>query len=94
MIQKSILKRNSIAALVSSLGDIHSSYFTFEESLAFNQSVDGNFDGIGIAFISLNSGILVTEVYPNSPASESNIQVGILLIKLMKLILLVKTAKK
>ena len=70
------IEGNSIAALVSSLGDIHSSYFTFEESLAFNQSVDGNFDGIGIAFISLNSGILVTEVYPNSPASESNIQVG------------------
>ena len=70
------IEGNSIAALVGSLGDIHSSYFTFEESLAFNQSVDGNFDGIGIAFISLNSGILVTEVYPNSPASESNIQVG------------------
>ena len=70
------IEGNSIAALVSSLGDIHSSYFTFEESLAFNQSVDGNFDGIGIGFISLNSGILVTEVYPNSPASASNIKVG------------------
>lgn len=75
------IEGNSISALVNSLGDIHSSYFTFEESLEFNQSVDGNFDGIGVAFISLSSGILITEVYENSPASKSNIKIGDIITK-------------
>lgn len=70
------IEGNSIAALVNSLGDIHSSYFTFEESVAFNQSVEGNFDGIGVAYIALNNGIIITKVYQNSPASQSGIQVG------------------
>lgn len=70
------IENNAITALVGSLGDIHSTYFTFEESVAFNQSVDGNFEGIGIGYISLNSGILVTEVYRNSPASASGVKVG------------------
>lgn len=70
------IEGNSIAALVNSLGDIHSSYFTFEQSVAFNQSVEGNFDGIGVAYIALNNGIIITKVYQNSPASQSGIQVG------------------
>ena len=70
------IEGNSIAALVNSLGDIHSSYFTFEESVAFNQSVEGNFDGIGVAYIALDNGIIITKVYQNSPASQSNILVG------------------
>lgn len=70
------IEGNSIAALVNSLGDIHSSYFTFEESVAFNQSVEGNFDGIGVAYIALNNGIIITKVYQNSPASQSGILVG------------------
>lgn len=70
------IEGNSIAALVNSLGDIHSSYFTFEQSVAFNQSVDGNFDGIGVAYIALNNGIIVTKVYSNSPAHASGLKVG------------------
>lgn len=74
------IQGNSIAALVNSLGDIHSSYFTFEQSVAFNQSVEGNFDGIGVAYIALNNGIIITKVYKNSPASQSGIQVGDIII--------------
>lgn len=70
------IEGNSIAALVNSLGDIHSSYFTFDQSVAFNQSVDGNFDGIGVAYTALNNGIIITKVYQNSPASQSDLQVG------------------
>lgn len=75
------LATNSIAALVASLGDIHSSYFSFEQSVAFNQSVDGNFEGIGVGFSTLNNGIILTKVYRNSPASESKLQVGDLITK-------------
>ena len=70
------IEGNSITALVNSLGDIHSSYFTFEQSVAFNQSVDGNFDGIGVAYTALNNGIIITKVYQKSPASKSGLQVG------------------
>ena len=70
------IEGNSIAALVSSLGDIHSSYFTFEQSVAFNQSVEGSFEGIGVAYFSLEEGIIITKVYDNSPASQCDIKVG------------------
>lgn len=70
------IKGNTITSLVESLGDIHSSYFTQEESASFNQTVDGNYEGIGVVQRTVSEGTMVIEVYQNSPAQKSGLQVG------------------
>ena len=70
------IKGNTITALVESLGDMHSSYFTYEESKTYNQSVDGNYEGIGVAQRTVSEGTMVMQVYKNSPAEKSGLQVG------------------
>lgn len=70
------IKGNTITSLVASLGDIHSSYFTQEESASFNQTVDGNYEGIGVVQRTVSEGTMVIEVYKNSPAQKSGLQVG------------------
>ena len=55
---------------------MHSSYFTYEESKTYNQSVDGNYEGIGVAQRTVSEGTMVMQVYKNSPAEKSGLQVG------------------
>lgn len=70
------IKGNTIASLIASLGDIHSSYFTYEESKKYNETVDGNYVGIGVVQRKVSEGTMVMEVYKNSPAETSGLQVG------------------
>ncbi|MFQ6792552.1 MAG: S41 family peptidase [Thomasclavelia sp.] len=70
------IQGNTIAALVASLGDKHSEYFTFDEAKAFNQSVDGNYVGIGVVQRAVSQGSIIIEVYDNTPAKKAGLQVG------------------
>lgn len=70
------IKGNTITALVESLGDIHSSYFTYEESKLYNQTVDGNYVGIGVVQRTVSEGTMVMEIYKDSPAQKSGLLVG------------------
>lgn len=70
------IQGNTIMSLVKSLGDIHSSYFTYEESKTFNQTVDGNYEGIGVVQHTVSEGTMIIEIYKNSPAQKSGLQVG------------------
>lgn len=66
----------TIKALVAALDDPHSSYLTVEEADEFNQSVNGDYEGIGVGFTSVENGIMLIRVYDNSPAEKSGLQVG------------------
>ncbi|WP_294577926.1 S41 family peptidase [uncultured Thomasclavelia sp.] len=70
------IQGNSIAAMVASLGDQHTEYFSQDESEAFNQSVDGNYVGIGVVQRTVSQGTMIIEIYQNSPAQKSGLEVG------------------
>ena len=74
--QKVELQGNTISALVASLGDKHSSYFTYEQSQSFNERVDGNYAGIGVLQHSVSEGTMILEVYQDTPAQKSGLQIG------------------
>lgn len=70
------LQHSAISGLVAGLKDQHSSYWTPQEATDFNESVDGNYVGIGIGYRMVKQGALVSKVYDNSPASETGLKVG------------------
>lgn len=56
--------------------DPYSTYFTKEELERFNDSINQKFVGIGVSVEVHDEGILITQVFPGSPAEEAGIQAG------------------
>lgn len=63
--------------LVDELGNRYTMYLTAEQNQQIEESMSGNYSGIG-AFVGLNKDGLVeiTEIIENSPAEEAGLQVG------------------
>ena len=70
------LNDQALLGIFSNEEDPHTEYMTAEEVSEFRQSIDRNFVGIGVEFIS-NSGInMVTKVFRGAPAFEAGVQPG------------------
>src|SRR2546423_9473374 len=74
-VSESSLQQASFKGIVSSLHDRYSEYFTPREAKAFSQSLNGQFEGVGMTIDSSNTkrGLLVGMVFDNSPAKQSAI---------------------
>ncbi len=73
----------AIKGMIESLDDPHATYYNEEETEAFNQSVDGNYVGIGVtvqASVEDNKTIVV-DMFENSPAKEAGIKINDQIIK-------------
>ena len=71
----------AIRAMVDSLGDRWSYYLTADELQSFVLSSMNMFDGVGILMQRLDDGegMLIIEVYANSPASQAGLEPGCLI---------------
>lgn len=74
------IAHNGILGMVEGL-DKHSDYWSPKQATDFNQSVDGNYVGIGVAFHPVKNGAIITKIYANTPALEAKLQVGDIMIK-------------
>lgn len=82
-INKEKMVDTACKAMVGSLGDIYSEYLTKDESKALFDALDGEFTGIGVAFIkNADDEFQITEIIEGSPASESKLTVGDILTKI------------
>ena len=72
------LKQGMYEGLVASLGDKYSEYYTEEEFEAVNNSSTGHYTGVGVVINQASDTLAITvaKVYPGSPAEESGIEVG------------------
>lgn len=75
------LDASAIEGMVLGLNDPHSSYLTSKEAVEFNQTVAGNYQGIGVGFSMVEQGAMITKVYEDSPASKAGLKVGDILTK-------------
>ena len=66
----------AISGMVSSVGDVYTSYNDVEVADAFDQMVSGTYEGIGCTIQQTEKGISVVEVYDGSPAKKAGIKVG------------------
>lgn len=68
------LEQASLRGIVQSLDDQFSHYFTPEEARALRQSINGEFDGVGMTVDETRRGLLVVSVFDGSPAKRAGIR--------------------
>ncbi|HEV2075507.1 MAG TPA: S41 family peptidase, partial [Thermoleophilaceae bacterium] len=66
----------SVRGIVRSLDDRFSHYFTPDETVQFNQSITGQFSGVGMSVEEGARGLVVISVYDGSPADRAKIHEG------------------
>ncbi|MEO0731873.1 MAG: S41 family peptidase [Bacteroidota bacterium] len=69
------LYETAIRAVLDSL-DPHSSYIPADELQALNESMEGNFEGIGIEFLIVDDTITVVSALPGGPSDEVGVRGG------------------
>lgn len=74
-ISRSELENKAIASLLQDL-DPHSQYISAEELAAYNEPLEGNFEGVGIEFNIQNDTIVVINVINGGPSEKSGILPG------------------
>jgi carboxyl-terminal processing protease len=70
------LEDASIRGIVRSLDDRFSHYFSPQETQQFQQSISGEFDGVGMSVEESPRGLLVLTVFDGSPAKAADITDG------------------
>ncbi len=70
------IQESSLKGIVAGLGDQFSHYLTPEEAKEFEQSVQGEFEGVGMNVEEDRRGLRVTRVFEDSPAEKGGIKQG------------------
>ena len=73
-IDKDELIEGAIDGMVSSVGDVYTSYNDVATADNFNEMVDGTYEGIGCTITKVENGIMIVEVYDNTPASKAGLK--------------------
>jgi len=76
----STLWHRAVDGLIREMNDPYAQAFTPEEYDDFQETNTGNYAGIGVQITNLNEAITVTAVFRDTPAEESGLQVGDLII--------------
>jgi carboxyl-terminal processing protease len=76
----STLWHRAVDGLIEELDDPYAQAFTPEQYDDFQENNTGNYAGIGVQIVTLNDAITVTAVFRGTPAEESGLQVGDLII--------------
>lgn len=69
------LLEGTVKGIFSSMDD-YTEFFTSTEAKKFIESVDGNYVGIGVVLVEMDNYIVVTRVFPSSPAETAGILSG------------------
>jgi carboxyl-terminal processing protease len=75
-IDRSQLLNTSLTAAVASLQDQFSHYFSPKDYASFQLDTEGQFEGVGMSVREVKEGLRVEEVYDGSPAKQSGLKVG------------------
>lgn len=74
-VDKKTAIEGAISGLMSSAGDNYTSYLDKDDAKNLSESLNGKYEGIGIAISRTNSG-LIEKIYPNTPATKAGLQKG------------------
>lgn len=65
-----------IKGMINYLDDPYATYFDGTSSTNFNQTLEGNYEGVGIEVTLDNSKVKITKVFADTPAKKTGIKVG------------------
>lgn len=72
---------NAIDGMISSVGDIYTGYSNADNAESFNELVSGIYEGIGCTIQLQEDGVKIIEVFDDSPAKKSGLNVGDIIVK-------------
>ena len=75
-VKKNELFDAAIDGMVSSIGDVYTSYGDSKTASDFDDLVNGTYEGIGCTIMQDKDGVSIAEVYENTPASKAMLQKG------------------
>ncbi len=67
---------NAVKAMIKTLDDKYSEFYTPEEYQKMQENVTGEISGIGVMILENNKGVVITSVIENSPAQLSGLLAG------------------
>ncbi len=65
-----------IKGMINYLDDPYATYFDGTSSTNFNQTLEGNYEGVGIEVTIDNNKVKITKVFADTPAKKAGIKVG------------------
>lgn len=71
-IPKEELVKGAIKGILNSMDD-YTIFFDMNEAADFMRTMEGNYQGIGVEITQIPEGVMVTKVFPNSPAESAGI---------------------
>lgn len=74
--------QGAIQGMVASLGDSYSRFLIPEENKEFNESISGNFSGVGMEVDMKDGAITVISPLKDSPAEKAGIKAGDIILKI------------
>lgn len=80
-IPEDVINRGTIDEIIKGLNDPYTDYLTKEEYDSFLNSINNEFSGIGVYIDLDEQGILITSTMENSPALESGLKSGDIIVK-------------
>ena len=77
-VDQEVVENGAAYGMVASLGDPYSTYLTSEDMAALMESDSGEYVGIGGTFLTdpEDGSMVITRIYPDSPLSQTDAQVG------------------
>lgn len=76
-LDKKQLAEAAIEGMYSSLDDEYTTYINSENSIEFEETINGNYEGIGCTItMDVNNNILVSQIFENGPAAKTDLQIG------------------
>lgn len=81
-LDKDELVESALEGMVSSVGDVFTSYSNADDTLSFSESINGSYEGIGCTVATYSDGSLVIiDIFDGSPSDKAGLKVGDKIIK-------------
>lgn len=81
-LDKDKLVDEAVKGMISSVGDVFTSYTDADDVDYFDETINGSYEGIGCSVATYSDGnIVVIDVFDNSPSDKAGIEIGDIIIK-------------
>lgn len=80
-VDKEDLIDNAIEGMVSSVGDVYTSYADIETTNEFNELVSGIYEGIGCTIQLQEDGLKIIEIFDDGPSKKAGLEVNDIILK-------------
>lgn len=81
-LDKDKLIDGAVEGMISSVGDVFTSYTNADDAISFDETINGNYEGIGCSVATYTDGkIVVIDVFEGGPADKAGIKVNDVVVK-------------